>query len=115
MKIDKLMTEDAILVELGGRLAQHRLALEMPQAELAAQAGVSKRTVERIEAGATTQMSTMIRILRALNLFDCVETMVPDTKPGPMDLLKLKGKDRKRASRRKTRSSGRQWRWGDES
>ncbi len=115
MKIDKLMTEDAILVELGGRLAQHRLALEMPQAELAAQAGVSKRTVERIEAGATTQMSTMIRILRALNLCDRVETMVPDTKPGPMDLLRLKGNERKRAPRRKTRSSGRQWQWGDES
>ncbi len=61
MKIDKLMTDDAILVELGVRLAQHRIALDMPQAELAAQAGVSKRTVERAEAGATTQMPTVIR------------------------------------------------------
>ena len=36
--------------------------------------GVSKRTVERVEAGATTQMSTMIRILRVLGLLNRFET-----------------------------------------
>jgi transcriptional regulator with XRE-family HTH domain len=56
-----LLTDKSILAELGGRLAQRRLELKLTQADLAEQAGVSKRTVERIEAGATTQMSTMIR------------------------------------------------------
>jgi transcriptional regulator with XRE-family HTH domain len=65
---------------------------------LAEQAGVSKRTVERIEAGATAQMSTLIRLLRALELLDRLETLVPESGPRPMDLVKLKGKARKRAS-----------------
>ena len=63
MKIEGLLTDEAILAELGGRLARHRLELQLTQEMIAEQAGVSKRTVERVEAGATTQMSTMIRIL----------------------------------------------------
>ncbi|NTW51977.1 MAG: helix-turn-helix domain-containing protein, partial [Chlorobiaceae bacterium] len=61
MKIEGLLTEEAILAELGRRFAQRRLELQLSQEMLAEQAGVSKRTVERVEAGATMQMSTMIR------------------------------------------------------
>ncbi|NTW69857.1 MAG: helix-turn-helix domain-containing protein, partial [Chlorobiaceae bacterium] len=64
MKIEGLLSDEAILGELGKRLAQRRLELQLTQEMLAEQAGVSKRTVERVEAGATAQMSTMIRILR---------------------------------------------------
>ena len=114
MKIEGLLTNEAILAELGKRLAQRRLELELTQAELADQAGVSKRTVERIEAGATTQLATLIRILRVLDLLDGVETLVPEAGPRPMDLLKLKGKQRQRAPRKKKAASDEPWNWGDE-
>ena len=68
MKIEGTLTDEAILGELGERLAQRRLELQLSQETLAEQAGVSKRTVERVEAGATTQMSTMIRVMRVLGL-----------------------------------------------
>ena len=64
MKIEGLLTDEAIMTELGRRLSQRRLELQLTQEMLAEQAGVSKRTVERIEAGATTQTSTLIRVLR---------------------------------------------------
>jgi transcriptional regulator with XRE-family HTH domain len=115
MKIERLLTDETILAELGGRLAQRRLELQLTQADLAEQAGVSKRTVERIEAGATTQMSTMIRILRVLELVDRLEALVPEAGPRPIDLLKLKGKERQRAPRKRTQSDDRTWKWGDES
>lgn len=131
MKIERLLTDEAILEELGSRLAQRRLELQLTQADLAEQAGVSKRTVERVEAGATTQMSTMIRVLRMLELLDRLEGLVPETGPTPLDLLKLKGKERKRASRKKkhkdaganeaakessNKSANKHtWKWGDES
>ncbi|MBI5593527.1 MAG: helix-turn-helix transcriptional regulator [Deltaproteobacteria bacterium] len=79
MKIEGFLTDEAILAELGGRLAQRRLELQLTQEMLAEQAGVSKRTVERIEAGATAQMSTLIRMLRALELLDRLETLAPET------------------------------------
>ena len=114
MKFEGLLTDEAILAELGGRLVQRRLALQFTQEMLAEQAGVSKRTVERVEAGATTQTSTLIRILRVLKLLDRLETLAPETGPRPMDLVRLKGKARKRASgKRKSMDKG-PWRWGDE-
>jgi transcriptional regulator with XRE-family HTH domain len=114
MKIEGLLTDEAILTELGRRLAQRRLELQFTQEMLAEQAGVSKRSVERIEAGATAQMSTLIRILRALELLDRLETLVPEAVPRPMDLVKLKGKARKRASGKRQPTKEEPWQWGDE-
>ena len=114
MKIDGLLTDDAILAELGGRFAQRRLELQLTQEMLADQAGVSKRTVERVEAGSTTQISTMIRMLRVLGLLDRLETLVPEAGLRPMDLLKLKGKARKRASGKRKPTGEVPWKWGDE-
>lgn len=114
MKIINLLTDEAVLSELGARLTRHRIELHLSQAKLAEQAGVSKRTIERIEAGATTQTATLIRVLRAMELLDRMDTLVPDTDgPRPMDLLKLKGKERQRAPRKETRPSKKPWKWGD--
>jgi len=114
MKIDGMLTDEAVLGELGGRIAQRRLELQLTQAMLAEQAGVSKRTVERIEAGATTQMSTMIRILRTLELLDRLDGLVPEGGPRPMDMLKLKGAARQRAAGHRKKKSAEKWQWGDE-
>lgn len=114
MKIEELLTDEAILVELGGRLAQRRLELQLTQEMLAEQAGVSKRTVERIEVGATAQTSTLIRILRVLELLGQLEALVPEVGPRPMDLIKLKGKARQRASGKRKSTKQEPWHWGDE-
>jgi transcriptional regulator with XRE-family HTH domain len=115
MRIQTELSDGAVLDELGGRMARCRLDLQLTQAELAEQAGVSKRTVERIEAGATTQVSTLIRILRVLNLLDGLDQLVPEAGPRPMDILKLKKKaGRKRASSRRKKAPGGEWHWGDE-
>ena len=114
MKIEGLLADETILAELGERLAQRRLELELTQADLAEQAGVSKRTLERIEAGASTQLSTLIRVLRALDLLDRLDGLIPTTGPRPLDLLKLKGKERQRAPRGKKSSDAELWQWGDE-
>ena len=115
MNISNLLTDDAILIELGQRIARSRLDRQMTQAEMAEQAGVSKRTVERIEAGASAQMSTVIRTLRILDFLPGLDLLVPEPGPRPMDLLKLKGKVRQRASsRRGLNRSDKKWSWGDD-
>lgn len=114
MKIERVLTDEAMLAELGQRLTQRRIELQLTQAELAEQAGISKRTVERIEAGATTQLLTFIRILRVLDFVDRLEMLVPNSGPRPMDLLKLKGQARQRASRPKKEVGKKAWQWGDE-
>jgi len=115
MKISKLLSDEAILAEIGERLTQRRLDLQLTQADVAEQAGIAKRTLERIEAGHSAQMSSMIRMFRVLDLLPGLDNLIPDMAPRPMDLLKHKGKVRQRASkRRRSEQSDKPWSWGDE-
>ena len=116
MKIAKGLTDQAVLAEIGARFAGRRLALGLSQAEVAEQAGVGKRTVERIEAGESAQVSSFIRILRVLDALAGVESVIPEAGPRPMELLQRKGRTRQRApGRRALPRPEKPWSWGDES
>jgi len=92
-------TDDAILRELGARLKQARLAKNLTQAQLATQAGISKRTLERLESGElATQLSAFIRVCRVLGLIENFEALIPETPPSPMAQLRSRGRTRRRAS-----------------
>ncbi|OHE80299.1 MAG: transcriptional regulator [Verrucomicrobia bacterium RIFCSPLOWO2_12_FULL_64_8] len=116
MKITKQATDEAILRELGARLARVRLDRNLTQARLAQQAGVSKRTVERLESGgAATQLSGFIRVCRALDVIERYDLLVPEPVPSPVEQLKLHGRRRRRASAgRVAKASPAKWQWGDE-
>ena len=116
MDISELLSDEAILTELGQRIARTRIEQRLTQAEAAVQAGISKRTLERIESGASTQLSSFIRILRVLGLLARLEQLLPETGPSPMELLRHKGKERKRASSRgRAEQAEASWTWDDES
>lgn len=117
MKIDKQATDDAVLAELGGRLARIRLERNLTQAQVAGQAGVSKRTVERLEAGVVaTQLSVFIRVCRVFGVLERFEALLPEPVPSPVVQLKLHGRQRRRASIVKTKKTpAKKWQWGDES
>jgi len=116
MKITKQATDEAVLSELGGRLAQVRLERNLTQAQLAEQAGVSKRTVERLESGSVaTQLSGFIRVCRVLDLVERFDLLVAEPVPSPVEQLKLRGRKRQRASTRsKAKTPSKKWQWGDE-
>ena len=119
MNITKHTTDEAVLRELGERLNQLRLEQNLTQAQLAGQAGVSKRTVERLESGAVaTQLSGFIRVCRALNLIERFDRLIPETAPSPIAQLKLRGRKRRRASATKAaakavKASSAKWTWKD--
>ncbi len=115
MKIDNQQTDHAILLELGTRIAEYRLELALTQAELAQQAGISKPTIERVESGASAQMTSIIRILRALKLLAHMDHVIPEPGQKPMDLLKRKSKKRQRApSKAQSKKQGKPWSWDDD-
>ena len=110
-------SDSALLTRLGERLSRHRLEQNLTQADLATAAGVSKRTVERLEAGESTQVSNFIRILRVLDLLDALDAAIPDPPPSPLDQLKLHGKQRQRAAaprKSAVREEVTKWTWHDE-
>ncbi len=119
MKIDRYLTDEAVLSELGARLERTRLERNLTQRELAAEAGVERKAVQRIEAGESVRLISLIRALRALGLLDALDQLVPEPVPSPIELLKLHGKSRRRASgeRHKTapvRDNTAPWHWGDD-
>lgn len=115
MKISKPLTDEAILAEIGRRLARCRIELQLTQAEAAKQAGLGKRTLERIEAGESAQLSSLLRLLRVLDLLGPLDRAIPESAPGPMELLQHKGRMRKRASgKRRPKPAGQPWTWDEE-
>lgn len=123
MRIDARLTDDAVLAELGERLRRTRLERNLSQVELADEAGVERKVVQRLEAGEPVGAVSLVRVLRALDLLDALDRLVPEPAPSPVDLLKLQGRQRQRASgSRRARAPrpgaadgrDRPWRWGDE-
>ena len=95
MPIQRLKSDEALLQELGQRIARLRLERNLSQAQLAEQAGISKRTLERLEAGASaTQLSLFLRVLRQLDLLERLELLLPEPQLSPLALLQ----QRRRAS-----------------
>lgn len=97
MHISNLLSDAAVLAEIGKRITSRRLAMQLTQAQVARQAGVGKRTLERVEAGESAQLATIVRILRALESLQDLEQVLPEIGPSPMALLQNKGKRRQRA------------------
>ena len=115
MKIESNATDDSVMAEFGKRLATLRLERNLTQAQLSHEAGISKPTLQRLELGAVaTQLSGFLRVCRVLGLLDRLDALIPEAKPGPMMLLKMKGKIRRRASSRKSQEANqnRPWTWG---
>ncbi|MGS2718477.1 helix-turn-helix transcriptional regulator [Eionea flava] len=130
-------TDAMVLQSIGRRIADNRLDANMTQARLAEEAGVSKRTIERLESGESIQLANLIRVLRVQGKLPLLEEVFPEPAISPLQQLKIQSatkKVRKRAypstryppitanpanSESTTREINeprpdQQWQWGDE-
>jgi transcriptional regulator with XRE-family HTH domain len=97
-------------------LASLRLERNLTQAQLAVEAGLSKRTVERIERGeAAAQLSGFLRLCRALDLIERIDSLFPPPLPSPVEQLRLRGRIRRRASAPRSGivEETKPWTWGE--
>ena len=92
------MSNQAILQEIGHRLTLERLNLNITQGDLSTRAGIARRTLVAAEAGEGMTLSTFVSILRELRLLDRLDALLPEPAPSPIQLLKLRGKTRQRAT-----------------
>ncbi len=88
-----------VLREVGARLKALRLQQNRRVRDLAADAGVSPRTIDRLEAGRNTGTENLVRVMRALGRLQALEALVPVPEVSPYDVERLRGKVRRRASR----------------
>lgn len=92
------MSEKAVLAELGRRIQTRRLNGNLAQAEVAGKAGISRRALQNLENGRGCTLSLLIRVLRALGQLAQLEAFLPEPGISPIQLAKLKGRERRRAS-----------------
>ncbi len=111
MKITADLTDAGTMQELGARLERQRIEANLTQGALAAGAGVSKRTLERIEAGHGCELSTLIRLLRVLHLAGGLDALIPELEPSPIAQLQLRGQARRRVGRKRAVPSAKAWSW----
>ena len=98
MRIDAQLADAAIVEELGSRLKRTRLQHNLTQRGLAEEAGVSLATIRNLEDGKPSQLVTLIRVMRVLGLLGGLERAVPEPPPSPIEELRLRGRERRRAS-----------------
>jgi transcriptional regulator with XRE-family HTH domain len=120
MKITAELTDEAVLHEIGDRMERRRIDAGLTQAQLAQEAGISKRTVERMEAGHSTDFVMLLRVLRVLKLLEALDQVVPDLPQSPVMLLKGRGRIRKRVGHSRQPQDGTAaskpaapWKWRD--
>jgi transcriptional regulator with XRE-family HTH domain len=117
MHLDEIMTDAAVIAELGRRLERHRLERNWTQAEMAAKAGLGQATVQRAEGGESVQMTSMVKLLRALGLLAELDVAVPESIDLPIAQLereqrKVRRRARGRRGDRPLESAEEPWSWG---
>jgi len=92
------MTTKGIEIEIGLRIKNARLKKNMTQLALAKKTGLSRVSISKIERGNGVSLSSLIEILRMLDLLQNLEQLFPPSELSPLEILKIQRKKRKRAS-----------------
>jgi len=114
--LDDLLTNDAVLAEVGRRLERQRLQRNLTQDELAERAGIGRATLQRLERGESVQSTSIVKLLRALGLLEALDAALPQALERPIAQLE---RERRRKVRRRASPRGRKepaervWRWGE--
>jgi len=91
------LSDKGIEEELGGRIKSLRLRMNMTQQALAEATLLSLNTIKSLESG-RGKLSTLIAVLRQLGALDNLDSFIPEISISPMQLARMQGKQRERAS-----------------
>lgn len=78
------LTDKAILVQIGKKLKEARVAQNMSQKTLATASGMSMFSISQMENGHNTSLLSIIMVLRALNRFDVLEGLFQEPVLSPI-------------------------------
>ena len=96
MDIEK--TAGEMEIDFGQQLRDLRLRRNIDQRQLAARAGVALNAVKNLEKGKGATLTSLVKVLRALERADWLATLAPAVAISPMQMLKAR-QPRQRASR----------------
>lgn len=97
------MTNSAIEQEIGKRIKKERLKRNMTQLELGRKTGLSRVSISKIESGKGSSLSSILEILRMLNLLHFLDNLFPSSELSPLEILKIQNKEVRHRARRSTK------------
>jgi len=103
--------DNIILTNLGLQLKQMRLNKNITQHELCKRVGISRSVISDIENGGNGTLNSFVRILRALEKLEILNNFIEDAPVSPIQISKLKGKTRQRASGKKLKNNNEDSEW----
>lgn len=113
MKLYGTENNEIIMKELGKRIQDMRISMNLTQSEMAEQSGVALRTIARIENGESVKVENVLNVLRILRVLPNLDLLIQEQVLTPTELVDY-GKKRKRVSGRKKAPEEKKWTWGDE-
>ena len=99
-----VMSDPAIVKEIGMNLKQMRLNKNISQEQLAGLSGINRVTISRLEGGRAATLLTVVQILRALNKLDILNIFREEPEISPIQLLRLQEKQKKYASSKRKKA-----------
>jgi len=91
------MSDRAIMSSIGEYIKHQRLSQNKTQAQIAENAGINRWTMSQIEKGEAINLSSLIQILRALDLLNVLDKFKIETQVSPIELAKAEKRKRQRA------------------
>ena len=91
------MNDKALSEHIGVFIKHHRVMQNKTQEALAKEAGISRSTLSLLERGETVTLSTLIQVMRVLDLLSFMDIFSVKQKISPLVLAKMEKKKRKRA------------------
>jgi len=93
------LSDERLLAMVGDFIKQHRLERNIDQTTLAHNAGISRSTLSLMENGKSVMFSSIVRVLRVLDLLYIFDTFKPENVVSPIAMMKLQQKKRKHSSK----------------
>ncbi len=92
------MTDQSIAENIGKFVHHHRLEQNISQDYVSKQAGISRSTLSLLERGGRVTLSTLIQVLRVLDLLYVMDVFQVHQTISPIAYAKMQQKERLRAS-----------------
>jgi transcriptional regulator with XRE-family HTH domain len=104
------MSDKALIETIGSFVKHHRLNQNKSQSSVAKDAGISRSTIGLLERGKKTTLSSLIQVLRILDLLYIMDAFKIHNEISPVEYVKLQ-KNKRQRSRNKSENSNEDLEW----
>lgn len=102
------MTDRAIIEQIGRFIKHTRLSKNRTQKQLAIASGLNRWTISQIENGEAVTLTSLIQLLRALDVLYVLDNFEVNEAISPLAYAKLKKEERKRARNNDSKSANKE-------